>query len=428
MEKAHTDPLTPTKKGGPFGFWTSLKLWQKIIIALILGVVAGAVLGPSAEYIKPIGSLFINLIKMLIVPLIFSSLVVGICSMDDIKKMGRIGAKSFGIYLLTTAIAITIGLVIGTVLQPGAGIDMQMPAEMAAAKEAPSFIQTLLNMVPKNPVEAMASGSVLQIIVFALMLGVAINLAGEKGKPVASVFESFAEIMYKMTHIVMAFAPYGVFALMAWVAGKYGLDVLLPLGLVILGVYVGCIVHVLLTLTGGGIMLLARLNPVRYWRGIIDAQAVAFTTTSSSGTLPVTMECAQTNLGVSRPISSFVLPLGATINMDGTALYQGVAALFVAQAFGIDLSTGQYVTIILTSTLASIGSAGVPGAGLIMLSLVLTSVGLPLEGLAVIAGIDRILDMARTTVNVTGDLMVSVLIAKSEGELDIETYNKVAVV
>jgi Na+/H+-dicarboxylate symporter len=195
-----------------------------------------------------------------------------------------------------------------------------------------------------------------------------------------------------------------------------------------LGVYLGCIIHVLLTLTGGGIMLFSRLNPIRYWRGIIDAQAVAFTTTSSSGTLPVTMECARTNLGVSKPISSFVLPLGATINMDGTALYQGVAALFVAQAFGIDLDTGQYITIILTSTLASIGSAGVPGAGLIMLSLVLTSVGLPLEGLAVIAGIDRILDMARTTVNVTGDLMVSVLIAKSEGELDEEIYNKVATV
>ena len=428
MTKTHTDPLTPTAKGGPFGFWTSLKLWQKIIVALILGVVVGAILGPTAEYIKPIGSLFINLIKMLIVPLIFSSLVVGICSMDDIKKMGRIGAKSFAVYLLTTAIAITIGLIIGTILQPGVGLDMEMPAEMAAAKEAPPFIETLLNIVPKNPVAAMSSGAVLQIIVFALMLGVAINLAGEKGKPVASVFESFAEVMYKMTHIVMAFAPYGVFALMAWVAGKYGLDVLLPLGMVILGVYVGCIVHVLLTLTGGGIMLLARLNPVRYWRGIIDAQAVAFTTTSSSGTLPVTMECARTNLGVSRPISSFVLPLGATINMDGTALYQGVAALFVAQAFGVDLGTGDYVTIILTSTLASIGSAGVPGAGLIMLSLVLTSVGLPLEGLAVIAGIDRILDMARTTVNVTGDLMVSVLIAKSEGELDEEVYNEVAAV
>lgn len=428
MAESQTDPLTPTRKGGPFGFWTSLKLWQKILIALVLGVIAGAILGPQAEYIKPIGSLFINLIKMLIVPLIFSSLVVGICSMDDIKKMGRIGAKSFGIYLLTTAIAITIGLIIGTILQPGAGLNMEMPAEMAAAKEAPSFVETLLNMVPKNPVAAMSSGAVLQIIVFALMLGVAINLAGEKGKPVAVVFESFAEIMYKMTHIVMAFAPYGVFALMAWVAGKYGLDVLLPLGMVILGVYVGCILHVLLTLTFGGIMMTARLNPIRYWRGIIDAQAVAFTTTSSSGTLPVTMEVARTNLGVSRPISSFVLPLGATINMDGTALYQGVAALFVAQAFGIDLSTGQYITIILTSTLASIGSAGVPGAGLIMLSLVLTSVGLPLEGLAIIAGIDRILDMARTTVNVTGDLMVSVIVAKSEGELDVEAYNKVAVV
>jgi len=428
MAKTHTDPLTPTSKGGPFGFWTSLKLWQKIIVALILGVVVGAVLGPAAEYIKPIGSLFINLIKMLIVPLIFSSLVVGICSMDDIKKMGRIGAKSFGVYLLTTAIAITIGLIIGTVLQPGVGLNMEMPTEMAAAKEAPPFIETLLNIVPKNPVEAMSSGAVLQIIVFALMLGVAINLAEEKGKPVAAVFESFAEIMYKMTHMVMAFAPYGVFALMAWVAGKYGLDVLLPLATVILGVYVGCIVHILLTLTGGGIMLLARLNPIRYWRGIIDAQAVAFTTTSSSGTLPVTMECARTNLGVSRPISSFVLPLGATINMDGTALYQGVAALFVAQAFGIDLGTGDYITIILTSTLASIGSAGVPGAGLIMLSLVLTSVGLPLEGLAVIAGIDRILDMARTTVNVTGDLMVSVLVAKSEGELNEEVYNEVAAV
>lgn len=428
MAKTHTDPLTPTRPGGPFGFWTSLKLWQKIIIALILGVIVGGILGPTAEYIKPIGSLFINLIKMLIVPLIFSSLVVGICSMDDIKKMGRIGAKSFGIYLLTTAIAITIGLAVGTILQPGAGLNMQMPAELTVAKEAPSFIQTLLNMVPKNPVAAMSSGAVLQIIVFALMLGVAINLAGEKGKPVAVLFESFAEIMYKMTHMVMAFAPYGVFALMAWVAGKYGLEVLLPLATVIIGVYLGCILHVLLTLTGGGIMLLGRLNPVRYWRGIIDAQAVAFTTTSSSGTLPVTMECARTNLGVSRPISSFVLPLGATINMDGTALYQGVAALFVAQAFGIDLSTGQYITIILTSTLASIGSAGVPGAGLIMLSLVLTSVGLPLEGLAVIAGIDRILDMARTTVNVTGDLMVSVLVAKSEGELDEEVYNKVAIV
>jgi len=420
MEKAHTDPLTPTKKGGPFGFWTSLKLWQKIIIALILGVVAGAVLGPSAEYIKPIGSLFINLIKMLIVPLIFSSLVVGICSMDDIKKMGRIGAKSFGIYLLTTAIAITIGLVIGTVLQPGAGLDMQMPAEMAAAKEAPSFIQTLLNMVPKNPVEAMASGSVLQIIVFALILGVAINLAGDKGKPVAVVFESFAEIMYKMTHIVMAFAPYGVFALMAWVAGKYGLDVLLPLGKVILGVYVGCILHVLLTLTLGGVMMTARLNPIRYWRGIIDAQAVAFTTTSSSGTLPVTMEVARTNLGVSKPISGFVLPLGATINMDGTALYECIGVIFLAQYYAsvsdFTLTLGMQALVVVLALLASVGAAGIPSAGLVMMLTILAALGLPLEGAALLLAVDRPLDMMRTMVNVWSDSCGAAVIARTEGE------------
>lgn len=414
-------------RAGPLSFWTNLKLWHQILIALVAGLVVGAVWGPGAENIKPIGTIFISLIKMLIVPLVFSSLVVGVCSMEDTKKMGRIGLKSFAMYLVTTAIAITIGLVVGTVLQPGAGIDLGSAAAVTP-KESPSFVDTLVGIVPKNPVGAMSAGNILQIIVFAVLLGIAINLAGEKAAPVKAVFESFAEIMYKLTHMVMLLAPYGVFALMAWVAGTYGLDVLLPLAKVIVGVYLACIIHVLFTLTGGGIILLGRLNPVRYLRGIIDAQAVAFTTTSSSGTLPVTISCARENLGVSKPVSSFVLPLGATINMDGTALYQGVAALFVAQAFGVELGVGAYITIILTSTLASIGTAGVPGAGLIMLSLVLTSVGLPLEGIAIIAGIDRILDMARTTVNVTGDLMVSVLVSKSEGELDEETYNKVAVV
>lgn len=418
---------TSSGKSGPLSFWTNMKLWQKILIALVLGVVVGGLWGPGAAAIKPLGTLFINAIKMLIVPLIFSSLVVGICSMEDTKKMGRIGLKAFVLYLATTAVAITIGLTIGTILQPGVGIEMVAATPMEA-KEAPSFINTLVDLVPKNPVGALASGHILQIIVFAVVIGIAINLCGEKAAPVKAVFESFAEVMYQLTHMVMALAPYGVFALMAWVAGTYGLEVLLPLGKVILGVYLACILHVLIVLTGGGIILWGRLNPVRYLRGIIDAQAVAFTTTSSSGTLPVTISCARENLGVSKSVSSFVLPLGATINMDGTAIYQGVAALFVAQAFGVDLGTGDYITIIMTSTLASIGAAGVPGAGLIMLSLVLTSVGLPMEGIAIIAGIDRVLDMARTTVNVTGDLMVSVLIGKSEGELDLETYNKVAVV
>ena len=385
-------------------------------------------MGPEAEtYIKPFGSLFINLIKMLIVPLIFLSLVSGVTSMEDVQKMGRVGGKTFALYLATTAIAITIGLVVGTILEPGAGLEFSKEGLTAKSMDAPGFVATLLNMVPRNPVASMADGKVLQIIVFAILFGIALNLSGEKGKPVKELIDSGAEIMYSLTHMVMAYAPYGVFALMAWVAGKFGLSILLPLGKIIAGVYIACLLHIGITLAGLGIILLGRLSPRPYFGGIVDAQAVAFTTTSSSGTLPVTIACAQENLGVSKSVSSFVLPLGATINMDGTAIYQGVAALFVAQAFGIDLTAGQYGVIIVTATLASIGSAGVPGAGLIMLTLVLTTVGLPLEGIAIIAGIDRILDMARTATNVTGDLMVSVLIAKSEGELDVDSYNASAV-
>ena len=402
-------------------FLSNIALWKKILIGLILGVGVGAFLGADAEYIKPLGTLFINAIKMLIVPLVFCSLVVGVTSMQDTKKMGCIGFKTIAIYMFTTALAISIGLGIGTIFEPGAGLNMVATSEVVA-KDAPSLVDTVLAMVPKNPVGALAAGNILQIIVFALGLGIALTLIGEKGKPVVRVFESFAEAMYKLTEIVMSFAPIGVFALSAWVAGKYGLDILLPLAKVIAAVYIGCILHVLFV-CGGLVGIVGKLNPVRYFKGITDAQMVAFTTTSSSGTLPVSMRCAHENMGVSRGISSFTLPLGATINMDGTALYQGVCALFIAQAFGVDLSGADYVTIVLTATLASIGTAGVPGAGLIMLSLVLSTVGLPLEGLAIIAGIDRILDMARTTVNVSGDLMVSVLIGKSENELNESVYN-----
>ncbi|UTW44757.1 dicarboxylate/amino acid:cation symporter [bacterium SCSIO 12696] len=399
-------------------------LWKKILIALIAGLAVGALVGEAiaTTWLKPLGTIFISLIKMLIVPLVFSSLVAGLCSMNDLKKMGRLGSKTFGIYLLTTAVAISVGLLFGTLLQPGSGVEITTSSAMSV-RESPAFIDTLIAIIPQNPISAFANANILQIIFFAVILGVAINLAGDAGKPVAKVIDSLAEVMYKMTDIVIAFAPIGVFGLMAWVAGTFGLEVLLPLGKVIGGVYLGSLVHVTLVI-GAAIVLFARLNPLMFLKGIRSAQAVAFTTTSSSGTLPVTLECTQKNLGVSRPVSSFVLPLGATINMDGTALYQGVAVLFVAQAYGIDLNAGHYLTIVATSTLASIGTAGIPGAGLIMLSLVLTSVGLPLEGVALIAGIDRILDMARTAVNVTGDAMVSVLVAKSEGELDETVYNQ----
>jgi len=403
------------------GPWGRLALWKKILVGMVAGIIVGAIMGPSAELIKPIGTLFINAIKMLIVPLVFCSLIVGITSMKDTKKMGRIGVKAIVLYLGTTAIAIALGLALSWIIQPGAGLNRAVTEATTLGKTPPPLVQTLINIIPKNPIGALAEGNILQIIFFALGLGIALVLIGEKGRPAVKVFESLAEAMYKLTEIVMSFAPYGVFALMAWVSGKFGVDVLMPLIKVITAVYLGAIIHVLVFYTGF-LSIVGRLNPLPYLRGITNPAAVAYTTSSSSGTLPATLKASQEELGVSKGVSSFVLPLGATINMDGTALYQGVCALFIAQTFGVHLEMADYITIILTATLASIGTAGVPGAGLIMLSLVLTTVGLPMEGLAIVAGIDRILDMARTTINVCGDIMVSVLIAKSEGELDKETY------
>lgn len=416
---------TPARRG-LFAFWTGMQLWKQIFIALSTGLILGVVLNQTgnadlATSIKPVGDLFIRGIKMLIVPLIFVSLVTGVASLQDLSTMGRLSLKTFLLYLGTTAVAISIGLALSTIFKPGVGIDLGSAAEVTA-KAAPSLTETILGLVPTNPVEAFATANVLQIIVFAVLFGLAIVLAGDVAKPVKNFFDSAAEVMYKLTSIVISFAPYGVFALMTWVAGTYGLDVLAPLAKVIGMVYLGCVIHAVVVY-GGLIRFLARLNPVRYFQGTIEPVLVGFTSTSSSGTLPVSMMSVERNLGVSRGVSSFVLPLGATINMDGTALYQGVCAVFIAQAYGLDLNTSQYVTIVLTATLASIGTAGVPGAGLIMLSLVLASVGLPLEGVAIIAGIDRILDMARTALNVAGDCAVACVVARSEGELDQAIYD-----
>ncbi len=415
---------------GPLPSWRNMPLWKKIFTALTLGLVLGVVLNQTgnadiAASFKPIGDLFIRAITMLIVPLIFVSLVAGVASLQDLATMGRLGAKTFALYLALTAVAISIGLALSAIFKPGVGVDIGTASASnvnADASEAPTITDTVLGLVPTNPIEAFATGNVLQIIVFAVLFGIAIVLAGDVAKPVKNFFDSAAEVMYRLTSIIIAFAPYGVFALMVWVAGTYGLDVLAPLAKVIGMVYLGCAIHVLVVY-GGLIKFAARLNPVRFFQGSVEPMMVAFTNTSSSGTLPVTMMAAERNLGVSRRISSFVLPLGATINMDGTALYQGVVAVFIAQAYGVDLSTSQYLTIVLTATLASIGTAGVPGAGLIMLSLVLTSIGLPLEGVAIIAGIDRILDMARTSMNVVGDCAVTCLVARSEGELDQAAYD-----
>ncbi|MDR5902639.1 MULTISPECIES: dicarboxylate/amino acid:cation symporter [Halomonas] len=402
-------------------FWRRTPLWQKILAGLVLGVLVGALMGESASVFKPIGDIFISAIKMLIVPLVFSTLVVGITAMRDPQKMGRIGARTIALYLITTAFAISIGLLASWIFQPGVGLELSFEAG-AEAKEAPSLVEIIVGLVPQNPVSALASGNILQIIVFAIGLGISLTLIGERGEPAVRVFDSFAEAMYKLTGIVMAFAPFGVFGLIAHVAGSYGLEVLLPLAKVIAVAYLASILHVLVVYSGM-LALIGKLNPLRYLQGILDALVVAYSSASSSGTLPVSIRCAQKNLGVSEGVSGFVLPVGATINMDGTAIYQGVVAVFIAQLLGVDLSLMDYGMIIVTGTLASIGTAGVPGAGLVMLSIVMAQIGLPLEAIAVIAGIDRILDMARTSVNVAGDLMVTTLVGKSEGELDESIYN-----
>ena len=394
------------KKGG-----VSL-IWQ-ISIGFIAGIVFGRMASPQVVgYVAPLGSIFMALLNMLIVPLVLSSLIVGVASLGDLKALGRIGVKTVVLYLLTTAAAIAIGLALGNIMQPGAGMDLAL-AKATEAKAAPSLGQVLTNMFPKNAFAAMVNANMLQIIVFALFFGVALTMAGEKGKPALAFFDSMAEVMYKMTVIVMKFAPYGVFALIAGTVSKYGMAVLLPFAKVIGAVYIGCIIHAVV-IYSGLVTAFARKSPMWFFRGIKEASLTAFVTRSSAGTLPVTMECCH-NMGVPEKVSSFVLPLGATINMDGTALYQGVCALFIAQAYGIPLNLSAQLGILLTATLGSIGTAGVPGAGLIMLTLVTTQAGLPIEGVAMIAGIDAILDMIRTSLNITGDAAVATVVARTEG-------------
>lgn len=398
-----------------------MNLSTKILVGLVLGVITGLALGPSGlpfatTWIAPFGSIFLSLIKMIIVPLVLASLIVGAASVGDIKKVGRIGGKTLALYLGTTAIAIALGLVLATVLQPGSGLALSTKAA-AKAVASPSISSVIVGLIPANPMEALLKGNMLQIIIFALFIGISINAVGTKAKVVHDFFEGLAEIMYQIVGFIMKLAPIGVFALIVPVVAKNGPQVLLPLIKVVFAVYLGCFLHIIITYLP--LVKATGVSPMKFIKEIFPAQLIAFSTCSSGGTLPVSLKCVQEGLGVSRQVSSFVMPLGATINMDGTALYQGVCALFIAQVYGIDLTMSQYMMIILTGTLASIGTAGVPGAGLIMLTLVLQTVGLPLEGLALIAGIDRVLDMPRTMVNITGDAAVCVAVGKSEEKYEV---------
>lgn len=421
-------------------------LTGKILIGMVMGIITGfifkALMAESGDFTLSLGEftfsfkgffvdgifhiggqIFVNSLKMLVVPLVFISLVCGTCSLSDPKKLGRLGGKSIGLYLLTTAIAITIAMTLALVINPGEGINMPTTSTFNP-KQAPTLVDVIINMFPTNPINAMSSGNMLQVIVFALLFGIAMALSGDAGKRLTAVFEDLNTIILKLVTILMNIAPYGVFFLMAklfsYIDGDLIVKLIFYFGTVLFALFVHALIvypTLLKTFTG--------LSPAVFLNKIKELSIFAFSTSSSSATMPVTLETATKKLGADNKVASFTVPLGATINMDGTAIMQGVATVFIAQVFAVDLSFTDYLMVILTATLASVGTAGVPGVGLIMLAMVLNQVGLPVEGIAIIIGVDRLLDMTRTAVNVTGDCMVTCIVAKSEGELDETTFNDV---
>ncbi len=361
------------------------------------------------------GSIFLASLKLLVVPLVFVSLVCGTAALDDVARLGRVGVKTLGLYLVTTAIAVSLALIAATIVQPGAGFELDSDASFQA-QAAPSLAEVLIDLFPTNPIQAMADGNMLQIIVFAGLFGIALTLSGEPGKRLLNFFSDLNSVIMRLVMLLMSVAPYGVFCLIAKVFALQGFAAMLPLlqyFLLVLGVLV---LHALITYSSLR-RTLAGVNPITFFRKMRDPIALAFSTASSNATLPVTLETVEHKLGVKNSIASFTIPLGATVNMDGTAIMQGVATGFIAQAYGIDLLPIDYLMVVLTATLASIGTAGVPGVGLIMLAMVLRQVNLPVEGIALVLGVDRLLDMVRTAVNVTGDASVSCIVAASEGEL-----------
>lgn len=414
-----------------------MKLWKKILIGLGVGITLGLVLNKIANiypqqaeggiYVifacfKLVGDIFLNLLQMVVAPLVFCSMVMGIASISDMQKLGRIGGKSLSLYLGTTAIAIVIGLGFAFCFNPGQGA-------LLAIDEAPTlnlsqgesgklfFLSAIVQVFPSNIVKSFTEGNILQIIVFALFLGVSLRLAGEDGKPAAKVILSFSEIMLRMVNIVMTFSPYGVGASMVWIAGNHGMTILWQLGKFVLAYYLACFFHAIVVY-GGIIRFGCKLPFTQFLLKMLDAISCAASTTSSSATLPVTMRCVTKNLKVSSEVAGFVLPLGATVNMNGTAIFQGMAAVFIAQAYGYPFPIASLLLVVVTATFSAVGCAGIPGGGMVTLGSVLSSVGLPIQGIAVLAGIDRLRDMIGTPMNILGDAVVAVYVAATEGEMN----------
>ncbi|MDA0144350.1 MAG: dicarboxylate/amino acid:cation symporter [Vibrio toranzoniae] len=410
-----------------------MSLTGRVILGMVAGILTGfAIQSLFAEsgfvnnYIvnglfEVGGQIFVASLKMLVVPLVFVSLVCGTSSLKDLSTLGRMGGKTLALYIGTTAVAITLALTIGNLFQPGAGADLTAASSFKST-DAPSLGQVIIDMFPTNPIQAMAEGKTLQVIVFAVLFGIAISAAGKPGERIAAVFSDLNEVIMKLVALLMNLAPYGVFFLMAKLFSSLGLSAIWNLAEYFLVLAGTLLLHGLVTYSA---MLkgFTGLSPITFLRKMEDAIMFAFSTASSNATIPVTMETAKNRMGVDNKVASFTVPLGATVNMDGTAIMQGVATAFIAQAYNIDLTMGDYLMVILTATLASVGTAGVPGVGLVMLAMVLNQVGLPLEGIALIMGVDRLLDMIRTAVNITGDSAVTIIVAKSEGSFDEARFN-----
>ena len=412
-----------------------MSLTVKVLLGMALGIIVGLAInltGMNApgsfinEYIvnglfHMIGKMFVNSLKMLVVPLVFFSLICGVCGIGDIRMLGRVGGKAFALYMMTTAIAIATAILIAVTFGIGKGMNIETAAEFTG-KESPPLTQVFIDIIPKNPINAMANGDMLPIIFFSILLGISMLMVGRKAKSFIEGAEIANEIMMKMVNIIMSVAPYAVFALIAKAVATLGLGLLASLAGYV-GVLVGALMfHLFITLMIV-LKVFSGLSPAMFLKKIRNVQVFAFSTASSNATIPVTMRTVTERFGVNNSVASFTVPFGATINMDGTAIMQGVATVFIANVYNVELGVTGYLTVILMSVLASVGTAGVPGVGLIMLSMVFTQVGLPVEGIGLILGVDRLMDMIRTAVNVSGDATVSSIVAKSEGKMDVSVFN-----
>lgn len=395
-------------------------LATQMMIGLAIGIVVGALVDTefAKTWFQPLGDLFIRLIRMVVVPLVLATIIAGAAGISDTSKLGRVATKVLGVYAITTAIAVMFGLLFAQWIHPGMGLDLSTEGLQAKAVAAPPLIETLLNIVPINPMEAFAKGSMLQIIFFAIIFGFGLAALGERGKPVLRFFELVGDTMIQVTNMVMRFAPIGVFGLISYTVSRHGLEVLLPLGKLILASFLATSIFVIVILLPM-MRFIAGISIKNFLKIVFEPWLVAFTTCSSAAALPANLEAAQ-KLGATKSVASFSIPLGNTINMNGTAIYMGVCAIFAAEVYGLDLSLTDQITIVLMGVLAAVGTAGVPGAGLIMTTIVFTQVNIPLEAVALIAGIDRILDMIRTSINCVGDVTSAVVVTKFEGDLGRE--------